>query len=389
MKEPNCVKTDVQKLMARALRGPARGSRGGGGGSGAAGTGTLATSLAEGKAAKVVREHGPCPAGATKRPAPPGRCLCDLEDAGRAFLRPGLGSGPGAGAGGRRGRGEGARGRRVSLPPSCARTAADLQNRLRGDRAPAAALIRAAGRPGRPHAPDRTRRAPRRSAPGAVRCHLGSGEAVGGSMWRRERVGAGLRPGLPGEARTGRLLRAHRGDVVSPSLHGPLGTARREQHGPGGGGTGGSPPTSPRSPLKDQRYWSHLRIGEATRPVCRRSGATPQASGLPGHRGPCLGGATLSLHTVAHPSWKSLLLKTRSQAPRMRGAHGARRGLVVWTQAGIWLPRVLGGPRALSREQPSSPPFPPTAGTQGHPSAYREPSTGSVPEKPPLPVPTA
>lgn len=29
-------------------------------------------------------------------------------------------------------------------------------------------------------------------------------------MWR-ERVGAGLRPGLPGEARTGRPLRARRG----------------------------------------------------------------------------------------------------------------------------------------------------------------------------------
>lgn len=32
--------------------------------------------------------------------------------------------------------------------------------------------------------------------------------------------------------------------------------------------------------------------------------------------GHCSGGASLSIHTVAHFSLKSLLLKTRSQAPR-------------------------------------------------------------------------
>lgn len=52
-----------------------------------------------------------------------------------------------------------------------------------------------------------------------------------------------------------------------------------------------------------------------------------------------------------------------------RGAHEARRGLVIWTQAGKWLPSVLGGPWALSREWPSSPPFPPTAENPGHLSA--------------------
>lgn len=40
---------------------------------------------------------------------------------------------------------------------------------------------------------------------------------------------------------------------------------------------------------------------------------TPQAPELPGHCGHCSGGATLSLHTVAHFTLKSLL-KTRSQA---------------------------------------------------------------------------